>query len=458
MRRRARPVGLRTTITLSFAVGAMALSATIAVGTYLVARDYLVEQRERTATRQAFADASYVRDGLLTSGAEVSDVLGSVSPPADATVLVHRGDGWFSSSLEVGSDAVPTGLRTVVRQGSAAVTWGEAGGEPAVAVGVPLPAADAEFFEIAATPELTRTLDTLRVVLTAFAVATAVAGAVLGRYAARRVVAPLDNVAGAAARIAGGALDTRLSTTEDPDLATIVGSFNSMVDAVHERIERDARFAADVSHELRSPLTALVTSVDVLQRRRDQMPEQARQALDLIDRDLRRFQRALEDLLELGRLEAGAAGSVTATVDARDLVRHALEAGGRPDELLRSPDSSSGTWVSVDKAQLHRALVNLFENADRHGGGLTGVTVTATPGGVVISVEDAGPGVPPADRERVFERFVRGGSRGSLPGTGLGLSIVAETVRAHGGAVWCAPGPDGTGSRFVIRLPAARSS
>jgi signal transduction histidine kinase len=291
------------------------------------------------------------------------------------------------------------------------------------------------------------------VVLTAFAVATAAAGAVLGRYAARRVVMPLDNVAGAAARIAGGALATRLATTEDPDLATIVGSFNSMVDALHERIERDARFAADVSHELRSPLTALVTSVDVLQRRRDEMPAQSREALDLIDRDLHRFQRALEDLLELGRLESGSARGVRATVDLRDLARHALEDGGRPGALLHELEPGADTRVFVDKAQLHRALVNLFENADRHGGGLTGVTVTAAPGGVVLCVDDEGPGVAPADRERIFERFVRGGSRGSLPGTGLGLSLVAETVRAHGGAVWCVPGPGGVGSRFVVRLP-----
>jgi signal transduction histidine kinase len=455
MRHPARPVGLRTTITLSFAVGAMALSATIAVGTYLVARGYLLEQRERTATRQAFVNASYVRDGLLTSGAEVSDVLGSVSPPADATVLVRRGDGWFSSSLEVGSDAVPTGLRAAVGDGSVAVVWEESGDAPAVMVGVPLPAVDAQFFEVAATPELARTLDALRVVLTAFAVATAVAGAVLGRWAARRVVAPLDDVAGAAARIAGGALDTRLATTEDPDLATIVGSFNSMVDAVHERIERDARFAADVSHELRSPLTALVTSVDVLQRRRHELSDRSRQALDLVDRDLQRFQRALEDLLELGRLEAGAAAAVTTTVDARDLVRHALETSGRPVELMRVEDPAADTRVRVDKTQLQRALVNLFENADRHGCGLTAVTVAGAADSVHVVVDDEGPGVAAADRERIFERFARGGSRGSLPGTGLGLSLVAETVRAHGGAVWCAPRPDATGARFVLRLPVA---
>ena len=333
------------------------------------------------------------------------------------------------------------------------MVWTRAQDAPAVAVGVPLPAVDAHFFEVVSAQELARTLDTLRIVLAVFAALTAAAGALLGRWAARRVVAPLDHVAGAAARIAGGALDTRLPTTEDPDLATIVGSFNSMVDAVHERIERDARFAADVSHELRSPLTALVTSVDVLDGRRDELSERSRRALDLVKADLRRFHRALEDLLELGRLESGAAGLDGSTLDARDLVRFALEESGRDVGLLRTPAGSGGTLVAVDKAQMQRALVNLFENAERHGGGLSGITVAPDVDGVVIAVDDDGPGVPIEDRERIFERFVRGGSRGSLPGAGLGLSLVAETVRSHGGAIWCGSAPGESGARFTLRLP-----
>lgn len=439
---------------LSFAVGAMLLSTVMALGTYLAARNYLVDERERAAVRQAFADASYVRDGLLTSGIEVSDVLGRVSPAADSTVIVRRADRWFSSSLQQGEGDVPPSLLHAVDDGLVAVAWEPSRDGPTVMIGVPLPAVEADFFEIVATPELDRTLNALRIVLTVFAVLTAAAGAVLARWATRRVVAPLDTVAAAAARIAGGALDTRLPTTEDPDLATIVGSFNSMVDAVHERIERDARFAADVSHELRSPLTALVTSVGVLDGRRHELSERSQQALDLISRDLDRFQRVLEDLLELGRLEAGAAALVTSVLDVRDLVRHALEEAGRSPELMHVPDGDGRTLVSADKAQMHRALVNLFENADRHGGGLTGVTVTSDHDGVVVTVDDRGGGVPSEDRERIFDRFVRGGSRGSLPGAGLGLSLVSETVRAHGGAVWCTAGPDGEGARFVVRLPA----
>lgn len=448
-----RRPGLRARITSVFAVGALLLAVTMALGTYFTARNYLIAQREQVAMRQAFADASYMRDGLLTSGTEMSSVLGAVSPPADATVVVQREGRWFSSTLDVGEGEVPAGLREAVSRGSAAVTWRTLRGTPAIVVGVPLPAVDAEFFEFVPTAELNRTLNALGVVLTVFAVITGVGGALLGRWAARRVVAPLDHVAGAAARIAGGVLDTRLEVTDDRDLMTIVASFNSMVDAVNDRVARDARFAADVSHELRSPLTALVTSVDVLERDRPELSPRSRQALDLITRDLKRFQRALEDLLALGRLQAGAAGLVLATADARDLVLHALEAAGHPADVLAPDDPSTSTLVRVDKEKIHRALINLFENADRHGEGLRRVTVTGEPTRVTITVDDAGPGVPTVDRDRIFEPFVRGGSRGSLPGTGLGLSLVAETVRAHGGAVWCSEVPGGVGARFALRLP-----
>jgi len=454
LRHVSRP-GLRTAITLSFAVGGLVLSVAMALGTYLTARDYLIDQREAGALRQAFSDASRVRDGLLTSGATVSDVLGNVSPPADAAVVVRRGDRWFSSSLQTGERDIPLEARDAVGNDSAALSWHRWDDDPAVVVGVPLPAVNAEFFELATTTELKATLDALAVVLTVFAGLTAFSAALLGRWASRQVIRPLDDVAGAAAQIASGALDTRLPATDDPDLATIVASFNSMVDAIHDRIERDARFAADVSHELRSPLTTLVTSVELLNRHRSELTDRPKKAVELITRDLTRFQRALEDLLDLGRLEAGAAEFVLKTVDARELVRQALLTTGQLESVLHLPPDGVPVPVNVDKNAMHRALINLVENADRHGGGLTGVQVAEEPGEVSITVTDQGPGVPASERERIFQRFFRGGSRGALPGTGLGLSLVAETARAHGGSVWCSSGPGGIGAQFTIRLPAA---
>jgi signal transduction histidine kinase len=438
--------------TLSFAGLALAVSAILAYGTYLTARHYLIGQREQSAARQAFADASVVRDGLLTSGAEVSEVLGSISPAAGSVVLLHRNGQWYSSSLSVGADAVPPTLRQEVEGGGAAVSWGRTGAGPVVVVGLPLPAIDGEFFEVAPTSELDSTLTTLGSVLAVFAFLTTVGGALIGRAATARVVSPLDDIATAAARIAAGEMDTRLAPTEDPDLTVIVGSFNAMVEALEERVERDARFAADVSHELRSPVTTLMTSVEVLSAAERELPEASRQALRLVAGEVARLRRSLEHLLELARLEAGASSREESVVEIGDLVAHTLLDSRRAGVHVARSDA--GVSVRGDKMQLRRALLNLFDNADLHGGGLTAVEVLAWGGSARVLVDDRGEGVPPEERERIFERFARAGSRGSRTGTGLGLSLVAETARTHGGAAWCEASPGG-GARFVLSLPLA---
>ncbi|MDN5767388.1 MAG: HAMP domain-containing histidine kinase [Humibacillus sp.] len=459
------PLGLRATVMVSFAAGALTVSALLALSTYVAARHYLVDQRELTALRQAFVDASVVRDGLLTAGARESDVIGSVSPPAGSDILLYRDGQWFSSSLREGSASVPPEVLRSSLSGTASLAWARTSDGPGIVVGVPLPAVRGQFFEVSSTSELAGTLTTLSSVLLISALVTTLGGALLGRTAARRLVAPLDTISGAAANIAIGKLDTRLPGTDDPDLAVIVGSFNAMVETLQDRIERDARFAADLSHELRSPLTTLKASVEVLVRRRDELSERGQRALDLVDGELERLRQSLEDLLELGRLDAGVATLDLAPTDLGELVRQALaERHHSTDPLVTLPGPASPPGdadllpvlpvltVLVDKGQIHRALLNLFTNADVHGAGLSAVTVVRADDQVMVIVDDNGPGVAPADRERIFDRFARAGSRGSRPGTGLGLSLVVETVQAHGGAAWCSDSPSG-GARFVIRLP-----
>lgn len=449
--------GLRGTVTASFALGGLLLSALLAVGTYLTARHYLIDQRQSSALRQSYADASFVSDGLLARNARVPDVLGAVNAPSDSELIVRSGGRWYSSTLTGGEQSIPTDVRAGVDKREVTFAWTQSGDEPAIVIGVPLTTARAEFYEVVAAGELRSTLNTLAAVLAAFALLGTAAGAGIGRYASRGLMAPLDDVATAAAQISAGGLHTRLPPTDDPDLATIVGSFNSMVEALDERIQRDARFAADLGHELRSPLTTLVASVQVIERRRDDLPARTQRAVDLVSVELARFQRTLEDLLELGRLDAGVRGQVLDEVDARELVRIALEVNHREPGVL-APLPSEPLMVKVDKQQLGRALVNLFENADRHGDGLRAVRVTRAGDKLSvlrIDVDDHGPGVPESERTRIFERFVRGGSRGSLPGSGLGLSIVYETVSSLGGRVWCSDAPGG-GARFTIELPLIR--
>ncbi|GGB68214.1 hypothetical protein N798_08595 [Knoellia flava TL1] len=445
-------LGVRSTSTLSFAALALAVSAVLAVGTYLTARHFLLGQREDTAARQSFVDAALVREGLLTAGAQVSDVLDSTSPPPGAVVVVERDGAWYSSSLDAEARSIPEQVRRLTSEGQSAQAWTLLGGEPAIAVGVPIPAVGAQFYELSPTTELDSTLRVLALVLGAFALVTTVAGALIGRAASARVVAPLQDVASATADIAAGRMTTRLQATSDPDLAVIVGSFNTMVEALDQRMRRDARFAADVAHELRSPVTTLMTSLTVLRGTEDGAAERRRAATDLVEREVRRLHRSLEHLLELGRLEAGVVQLGREPVDLGELVTHTVRTTMRPEELVVLRDGP--LVVDADKAILHRAVVNLLDNADVHGGGAVAVTVVRVSQAVELRVADGGPGVPEAERSRVFERFVRVGSRGSVPGSGLGLSLVAETAQAYDGAVRCEETPGG-GATFVLCLPAS---
>lgn len=454
--RPARRPGLRASVTAYFALGALGLSVCLAVGTYLAARHLLVEQRERTALRQAYTDAALVRDSLLTSRSEVSDVLGSISPPAGVVMYVRRDGAWYSSSLDRPGEVLTETVRPTVESGSVGTAWTDRTEPSAVVVGIPLPAVDAEYYEVAVPEELAATLRTLALALAVCAALTTVGGALVGRSVSKRVVRPLGEVADAAVQVSAGDLGARLRDTDDPDLAVLVGTFNHMVDALHERIERDARFAADVSHELRTPVTTLTTSLSLLQDTPG-LGDGAREAVDLMAAELARFRRALEDLLALGRLDAGATESQLVTMDARELARQALVGSGRPASLL-VPTPSGGakpgvpTTVVVDRLQVLRALTNLFDNADLHGGGLSRVEVEGNGDQVELRVLDDGPGVAPDDRRRIFERFARAGGAKAGTGSGLGLSIVARTAANHGGGVWCAQRDEG-GAEFVIRLP-----
>ena len=241
-----------------------------------------------------------------------------------------------------------------------------------------------------------------------------------------------------------------------------------MVDQLQERIEREARFTSDVSHELRSPLTTLSASLDVLEAHPEELSGRAQRALVLLSADLHRFRRMVGDLLEISRSDTGSADVSLEEVQAGELVRQAVTASSRslPSEVSAARGSTvdpavGDAWLSIDKRRFERVMANLLENAALYGGGATTVRASAGPvrgdgrHTVRIGVEDAGPGLEPTERARVFERFYRGhvaGRRGAGTGSGLGLALVAEHVRLNGGSVW-AEEADGGGARFIVELP-----
>lgn len=444
-------------MTFAFALGALALSTILSGLTYGLVRNNLVQQREASALTQAFVNARVVRDGLRAPppGGPTA-VLGSLESQGRGGVVLHLDNRWFANSLVVGRDVLPQALRTRVASGSPSHQRFRSSGEPWFAVGVPIPRVQAEFFEAFSLVEVERTLEVLTYSLAGAALATTMAGAAVGRWASGRVLRPLAGVSEAAAAITRGSLDTRLSVPGDRDLAPLAESFNSMVAALSERIQRDARFASDISHELRSPLTTLTTSLEVLQARRHELGERSQAALDLLGADVARFQRLVEDLLEISRFDDGIGQADFEEVDVRELVRHALGRSGAGVPLTVEVCPLDATILG-DKRRLDRVVANLVENAAAYGGGATKVTVACSDGTVRVLVDDAGPGVPPEERTKVFDRFFRGsaaGRRGAGVGSGLGLALVAEHVRLHGGRVWVEAVPSGSGARFVVEIPA----
>jgi signal transduction histidine kinase len=229
-----------------------------------------------------------------------------------------------------------------------------------------------------------------------------------------------------------------------------------MADAVQARNEREARFASDVSHELRSPITALAAAAEVIHGRRGELPDRTQQALDVVVGQVRRFDAMVIDLLELSRIDAGATELHTEEVDIVALCRRIIDRNGFRDLPLDVPDhtgNGSPLSATVDKLRFERILANLLENANHHGGGPTRVSIERTDGPfLLVVVEDAGPGVARGERLRIFERFARGSAARHRIGTGLGLALVSEHATAQGGDAWVEDRPSG-GARFVVRIP-----
>ena len=450
---RPRALGLRARVTVAFALGALTISAVLAVVTYGLVRNSLLDQREDAATSQAYLNARLIRDGLR-SRVELGRVLTSLETPSAEGVVVRHEDRWFANTLLIGDERIPSELQAAVGDGRPAVQLFRIAGRSWLAVGVPIPRVDAEFYQAFSLGETERTLGVLAWSLAGAALLTTLAGAAVGRWVSGRVLRPLASVSDAAAAIARGNLDIRLGPVSDRDIAPLAESFNRMVDTLALRVRRDAQFASDVSHELRSPLTTLATSLDVMKARRDELSERAAAALDLLDADVHRFQRLVEDLLEMSRADAGVSDVRLEEVDVRELVRHALVSTNR--SVPFDADADGDMRVLGDKRRLERVVGNLVENADNHGGGATLVRVERHDGVVRVAVEDDGPGVPETERAQVFDRFFRGsaaGRRGAGGGTGLGLALVSEHVRLHGGRVWVEEVAAGRGARFVVELP-----
>ncbi|WP_028066388.1 sensor histidine kinase [Solirubrobacter soli] len=208
-----------------------------------------------------------------------------------------------------------------------------------------------------------------------------------------------------------------------------------------------------VSHDLRSPLTAILTSAEALHSP-SLSGEERDELATSVSEEARRLSRLIDDLLDLSRLEADAADPHPSWCSVEEVVRAAIDELGLAPDTFKVAIDADLPPVRADAAQLQRAFANLLENAHRHSGGHpVSVRARDVGGRILLRVVDRGPGIPQAQRERIFEPFYRSGTSATgHRGSGLGLAIVRGFVEANGGKVWVESLPDQATS-FVVELP-----
>lgn len=457
-----RPLGrvpVRHRVIAAFALGSVAVSAVVAVVTWNLTTGYMLQQREQSVTRQALVNARLVDTRLASGSSDLGALLTGLASSPEAAIFVRQPDGWISGGTATDNIDVadmPSGLIDAAGRGDIARQRLRVGGAPLVAVAMKLGESKASYVEVFPLRDLDRVFQFISITLLAGVLASGLLGGTIGWWASRRVLRPLTELTAAAARIAHGDLSTRLPERDDKDLGPIAAAFNETASDLQERVARDARFASDVSHELRSPVTTMAAAMEVLVRRRGEASPAARHAIDLLDADLRRFRRLVGDLLEISRVDQGAFRLSAERLDLAELARYVLarSSNGKPMAV----EAPGPVPVLGDRRRLEQVVSNLVDNAQEHGRGLVRVAVCHADGLVRLEVDDAGPGVPAADRERIFERFARVSDRDRRiedTGSGLGLALVAQHVRLHSGQVWVTDRPGG-GARFVVELGGAR--
>ncbi len=432
--------GLRARVALVFAVLSMVVAMLVSTSIYLVSQTYLTNQRQSAGLTRALLDSRSV-DGAIAAGGKPGAALNFLPVVGGSQALIRVDGEWYSRGTTLPPSELPeTLIRTAVLTGGAQQRFA-VGGQSFYAVAV-----DSEaglYVELFPLSDLLETLQRARVFLLLLTLAAFFVGGAIGRAVGGWLMRPLERLASGARQLAAGDLSVRLPETDDPDLDPISDSFNEMAVAVASRIERERRFVANVSHELRSPMTTVVATAELLEEHREGFePREARLVTNLAGQT-RRLARILLDLLEIS--------SVTATVPVQ---REATDIAALVDAVLAARDLDLALVVGdrpivvTDARRVERVLANLVDNATRHGDGVRQVLIAEGGGRLRIHVDDAGPGVAADEVERLFEPFARGERAESrrVEGAGLGPGDRARAGRGDrrgrpGGRVALRRGP-----------------
>ena len=460
-----RGLGLYRRISLLAIIISLFCVVGLASAAYLVTRNLLLTRQSDAIVNQA-SDHSRQAESLLLSEDLIADgedtefeassiyrFMNSLSSPIGPRIAILLGeDNWFSENpLKFGQQTLPAEFVETAKAGTSVQMRTRISGELLMIVGIPVPSADMVYFEGGSLQDTADILNILRIVVFVGGGITLVISVAVGVLLVRRSFASIRAFRRAAQNIERGSFQP-ITDPVDSDFQQLKESFNSMQSSVAKRIEREQRFALEVSHELRSPLTTLVASVELINKRRQDMPSETQTALDLLVVEIARFRQLVLDLLEISR-----------PPESIKLDLEVLDAGKFLKRIASRSSANTPVFVengtarfTADAKLISQVITNLLENASRYAGGSTAIHAQSNLTDLYIFVDDAGPGVSETEREKIFERFTRGevgAHRRQGLGTGLGLALARERVSLHKGEIWVEDAPSGTGARFVVKLP-----
>jgi len=456
---RPSPGRFRRRLTLAFVLVGAATGAILVVSSWLAISTYRHRSFERAARREAEL-------GLLPGPARFSpqrldDLMLEYHRRGGFETVVSTPQREVSSSPAFSLASLPPGFADRVKAGELAEAEVSVAGRPYLLLGG-TPAAGTKLFFFFSQTELRRGVRDFAVVLLLGWGVAVLASAAFGNVVARRTLRPVRAAAAASQALAEGLLDTRLAASRD-EFGQWAGAFNRMADALAAKIqalsesqERERRFTSDVAHELRTPLSAMVSAAEMLGEELDTLPPSARRAAALLVKDVSRLSDLVQELLELARLDAGQGSVHLERLQVDDALAAVCRVWSHDDQAIVAT-VDTGLEVVADRARFRRVMSNLVSNAVLHGGGEITIRARRLGGDVAIEVADRGPGIPPASLQRIFDRFYKEDTARSAAGSGLGLAIAMEHARVQGGSLRAANRPDG-GACFTFTLPTPTAS
>jgi two-component system sensor histidine kinase MtrB len=459
--------GVRSRLAVTL-VALVALTAgIIGAGSYLFVEASLRASLLETARREADFDLSVLLPGADPAPVDARAFAASGLPDAfgrsgGIRTLADFGDGqpFEPAGLEGALASLDPALRSIVASGRLGFAWQALDGEPVLVVGG-RQGGFPELYFVHSAAALEAALAQLRAgFLAASAVAIALALITAG-FVARGILRPVADAGRAARRIAGGDLAARVPVRGRDELARLAVELNRMAASLEQTVanleEAQARnrvFTADVAHELRTPLAALLAEATLIESQAAAMPPESRRAAELLAGDVRRLRALVDDLLEISRFDAGGEQPAFEPVDLTRVVTAAV-ASRLPAAALAVP--SVPVVVTTDPRRLDRIIGNLLDNARAHAPGApVEVALTTSRDGMSIVVADRGPGVPADALPHLFDRFYTADAARSRGSSGLGLAIAAEHAALLAGTLRARPRPGG-GLVFTLALPVTAS-